>query len=110
MIGELISHYRVMRQIGAGGIGVVYPAREEQLERDVAIKVLAPGILGDEEEPAPFFYRSGRCQRLTDTTQRGKPMGAGGLRNCGPYRMTTQYIVMIRGCGENPKKQGENQA
>ena len=110
MIGELISHYRVMRQIGAGGMGVVYLARDEQLERDVAIKVLAPGILGDEEEPVLFFCRSGRCQRLTDTTQSGKPMRAGGLRNCGPYRMTTQHIVMIRGRGENPKKQGENQA
>src|SRR6267378_3922335 len=54
MIGELISHYRITRQIGAGGMGVVYLARDEQLDRDVAIKVLAPGILGDEEARARF--------------------------------------------------------
>jgi len=44
MIGELISHYRITRQIGAGGTGVVYLVRNGQLERDVAIKVLAPGV------------------------------------------------------------------
>lgn len=35
-------------------MGVVYLARDEQLDRDVAIKVLAPGILGDEEARAWF--------------------------------------------------------
>ncbi len=35
-------------------MGVVYLARDEQLDRDVAIKVLAPGILGDEEARARF--------------------------------------------------------
>lgn len=54
MIGQLISHYRITRQIGAGGMGVVYLARDEQLDRDVAIKVLAPGILEDEEARARF--------------------------------------------------------
>jgi tetratricopeptide (TPR) repeat protein/class 3 adenylate cyclase/TolB-like protein len=54
MIGQLISHYRITRQIGAGGMGVVYLARDEQLDRDVAIKVLAPGILGDDQARARF--------------------------------------------------------
>lgn len=54
MIGQLISHYRITQQIGAGGMGVVYLARDEQLDRDVAIKVLAPGILGDDEARARF--------------------------------------------------------
>jgi serine/threonine protein kinase/tetratricopeptide (TPR) repeat protein len=54
MIGQLISHYRITRQIGAGGMGVVYVARDEQLERDVAIKVLAPGTLSDEDARRRF--------------------------------------------------------
>ncbi len=48
MIGRTLSHYRVLEQIGAGGMGIVYRAHDEQLERSVAIKVLTPGLLADE--------------------------------------------------------------
>jgi serine/threonine protein kinase len=40
MVGQRLSHFRILKQIGAGGMGEVYRARDEQLERDVALKVL----------------------------------------------------------------------
>jgi hypothetical protein len=39
MIGQRLAQYLIVERIGAGGMGEVYRARDERLERDVAIKV-----------------------------------------------------------------------
>jgi TolB-like protein len=64
MIGRRLSHYRVMAPLGAGGMGVVYRARDEHLERDVALKVLPEGALADDSARARFRREALALSRL----------------------------------------------
>jgi len=48
IVGRTLGHYRIIEEIGAGGMGVVYRAEDQHLERDVAVKVLPPGTLADD--------------------------------------------------------------
>ena len=63
-VGQKFGRYRIEEEIGAGGMGVVYRAYDEKLERDLAIKVLIPGALNDEAARKRFRNEARILSRL----------------------------------------------
>ncbi|HET9531875.1 MAG TPA: protein kinase, partial [Blastocatellia bacterium] len=65
MIGQRLRHYRIIEMLGAGGMGVVYKAHDERLERDVALKVLNARTLSDEVSRKRFRNEALVLSRLS---------------------------------------------
>ncbi|HRI49607.1 MAG TPA: protein kinase [Pseudomonadota bacterium] len=87
VVGSKIQSYRIIRQIGRGGMGNVYEARHEQIERRAAIKVLHPEYARD-AEMAQRFFNEARAANVV-----GHP-GLVSIYELGTLDNGAAYIIM----------------
>lgn len=64
VIGRKLGHYCILEKIGAGGMGEVYRAQDEQLNRVVALKILRPNDFSDERARARLLREAQAAARL----------------------------------------------
>ncbi len=60
MVGKTLSHYKILEELGRGGMGIVYKGEDTKLHRTVAIKVLPAAALSSDDDRARF-YREARA-------------------------------------------------
>jgi len=64
--GQVLGHYRILEQVGAGGMGIVFRARDLQLDRDVALKILPKLALLSEAARRQFRREALSLAKITD--------------------------------------------
>jgi tetratricopeptide (TPR) repeat protein len=88
-LGQVLGHYRIVEQIGAGGMGVVFRARDERLDRDVALKILPKLAVLTETARRQFRREALSLARITDPHV---AMAFDFAEDNGIYYLVTEYV------------------
>lgn len=89
MVGQKLGHYQVVSELGAGGMGIVYLARDTRLGREVALKLVRQDLADDEELMARFQ----REARILASLNHPNIAAIHGLEECdGKTFLALEYV------------------
>jgi serine/threonine-protein kinase len=91
-IGQVLGHYRIVEMVGSGGMGIVFRAHDEQLDRDVALKILPQLSLLSEPARRQFHREALSLARITDPNV---AMAFDFGRDQGADYLITEYVPGI---------------
>ncbi len=95
--GDGISHYRIVGALGTGGMGEVYLAQDLTLERSVALKVLPPQLVRNEERLRRFVIEAKAASSLNHPSiVTIYEIGSGAVERDGEAKDAIHYIAMER--------------
>jgi eukaryotic-like serine/threonine-protein kinase len=92
MIGTTLAHYEVRERLGEGGMGQVYRARDLELDRDVALKVMAPELAAEAE----YLLRFEREARAVAAVNHPNIVTIYSVERAGRTRFLTMELIRGR--------------